>query len=244
MSEPPASQFVGTVLLVSSEQQACDVISDSLRPLAIRTEICKDAHTAFDFLEMRKFEAVIVDSQLGDQAESLHQHLQASHTQKTSVTFAITTEGNPSDKPKATFVLHRPLTVASVSQTMKAAYGMVIRERRRYFRCPVAVLAVVNDGAASVTCETVNLSEGGVAIRFRTSIPDNAQIIQFALPGCASAFSVGTRTCWRYPSGVMGLEFQSFPPNQKAELQEWLARKLEQALPIDIAEMVRSFRQL
>ena len=24
----------------------------------------------------------------------------------------------------------------------------------------------------------------------------------------------------------MGLEFQSFPPNQKAELQEWLARKL------------------
>jgi hypothetical protein len=241
MSQGTAPQFVGRALLLCSEQQARAVVSESLRPLAIRPEICEDAPSALRLLEKDKFEAVIVDLQLGEQARLFCERLRVSPANRTSVTFAITADGQPDARPISTFVLHRPLTVSSVCQTFKAAYGMVIRERRRYFRCPVAVPAVIhNPGAPKFLCETVNISEGGVAIRSRTELPTAVKVMQFALPGCAREFSVEARTRWQVQGGVMGLEFKSLSLEQKAELQDWLARKLEQTLPASVAEMLRS----
>jgi hypothetical protein len=241
MSEHHGSEFVGTALLVSNEQQACDVISHSLRSLAIRTEICVDALSAVDLLEKQKFEAIVVDFQLGEQAQGFCEYLQFSRTNRTAVTFAITPDSGLEVKSHSTFVLYRPLIESSVSQTMKAAYGIVIRERRRYFRCPIVVPASVRaDDTTKVRCEIVNVSEGGVAIRFRTNPLPAVKAIQFTLPGCTCDFSVGARICWQYPSGVMGLEFKGFSIRQKAELQEWLARKLEQTLPATVVEALRS----
>jgi hypothetical protein len=240
VSEHPASQFVGTALLFCREQRAISVISESLRPLAIRLETCDQALSALRILKRQKFEAVIVDLQLGEQAQLFRQQLQASPSNRTSVTFSITPEWNLDAKLDSTFVLHRPLTVESVSPTMKAAFGMVIRERRRYFRCPVVAPAVVYahlDDQKGVMCQTVNLSEGGVAINFRTERPKTAEGIQFSLPGCRREFFVKTRICWQYPSGVIGLEFKWFPITHKAELQDWLARKLEQTLPASVGEI-------
>jgi CheY-like chemotaxis protein len=241
MTQDPASQFVGTALLICKDPQARAVISESLRPLAIRPEISEDAFAALDLLERQKFEAVIVDFQLGEQAELFRQRLQFSRANRTAITFAIAPEGDSEAKPKSTFVLRRPLSESSVCQTLKAAYGMVIRERRRYFRCPVAVPAVIHGpGAPGLLCDTVNISEGGAAIRSRTEAPAAAEVVQFSLPGCAKEFSVETRLCWQHPSGLMGLEFKSLSVRQRAELQDWLARKLEQTLPASVAEMLRS----
>jgi CheY-like chemotaxis protein len=241
MTQDPASQFVGRALLVCKDPQARTVISESLRPLAIRPEICEDALCALGLLESQKFEAVFVDFQLGEQAELFRQQVQSSRSNRTAVTFAIAPEGDEDSKPKSTFVLYRPLKESSVGQTLKAAYGMVIRERRRYFRCPVAVPAVIQGPAApKLLCETVNISEGGIAIRSSTELPASADVIQFELPGSANQFSVETRTRWQHAGGFMGLEFKSLSIRQRAELQEWLARKLEQTLPANVAEMLRS----
>ncbi len=242
MSQGAASQFVGTALLVCAEQRARDLISEALQPLAIRPEICEDPLLALDFLDRQKFEAVIVDLQLGEPARLFCQHLEVSHANRRAVTFAITPEGEPDAKHNAIFALHRPITESSVGQTLKAAYGMVIRERRRYFRCPIVVPVFVRSpDAAKLLCDTVNISEGGIAIRSRTDdLPPAVDRVQFTLPGCTREFFVETRIRWQYQSALMGLEFESLELRQKAELQDWLARKLEQTFPRRIAEMLRS----
>ena len=64
--------------------------------------------------------------------------------------------------------------------------------------------------------------------------------IRFNLPGCTGQLFAETKVCWRGDGGQVGLEFLSLPLQQKSELQEWLARKLDETLPESVVAMFRS----
>ena len=237
----------GTALVVCKDAFTRQLIIESLQPLAIRPEICEEAFSAARLLDRQKFEAVIVDLLLGEEALLLMEQLRFSRTNRTAVTFAITTgDRAPSGaRPDSTFVLERPLSAASVNQTLRAAYGLVVRERRRYFRCPIAVPAFVRaQQPEEFLCQTVNISEGGVAISTRT-MPESTlpAAVRFTLPDRSGQLFAETKVCWRGHGGLLGLEFQSLDSTQKSELQEWLARKLDETLPEKVAAMFRSVGQ-
>jgi hypothetical protein len=57
---------------------------------------------------------------------------------RTSVMFAISdsdAETGDAFKEGSNFVLRRPFSEGSIDQTLRAAYGLILREHRRYFRC-------------------------------------------------------------------------------------------------------------
>ena len=93
-------------------------------------------------LNRQKFEAVIVDLAL-DQAGEILEQVRLSPFNRTAVTFAIITPQEPGsveiqqDQIRPNFVLEKPLTANSVGRTLKVAFGSIVRERRRSFRCPV-----------------------------------------------------------------------------------------------------------
>jgi PilZ domain len=243
MTDAAGSGAAGTALVLCRETQTQTLLTESLRPLAIRAEICDDPFTAISLLDRQKFEAVIVDMQLGEGARLVMGHLRFSRANRTAVTFAIMAEvpGRASHvKPDSTFVLQRPLTVTSVSQTLRAAYGLVVRERRRYFRCLVTVPVYIGaQGLQELLCEAVNISEGGIAISCPTALdPDQSLRVRLNLPDRASELSADARVCW---SGgeLVGLRFEFLPPPQRSELQEWLARKLDETLPPEVAAIFR-----
>jgi c-di-GMP-binding flagellar brake protein YcgR len=119
----------------------------------------------------------------------------------------------------------------------------MVRERRRYFRCPVTVPALIRikGNPEEVPCDTVNISEGGVSIHspvlVESSVP---QAMRLRLPGRSSQLATETSVRWRSPDGLVGLEFLNLPASQKSELQEWLAQKLEETLPESVAALFRS----
>lgn len=237
----------GTALVLCKDVPARQLIIESLRPLAIRPEICEEGITAASLLDRQKFEAVIVDLRLGEEALLVLEQVHFSRANRTAVTFAITGGEGPTlgARPDSTFVLQRPLSAASVSQTLRAAYGLVVRERRRYFRCPIAVPAFVRARQPEeFLCQTVNISEGGVAISTRT-MPDSAvpAAVRFSLPNRSAQLFTETKVRWRGLGGLVGLEFQSLAAPQKSELQEWLARKLDETLPENVAALFRSVGQ-
>jgi len=203
---------------------------------------------AVGLLDRQKFEAVIVDLLLGEGALAIAEHLRLSRVNRTAVTFAITTGNGAQDsgaRPYSTFELQRPLSAASVSQILRAAYGLIVRERRRYFRCPIAVPILVRaQEPEEFLCQTVNISEGGVAVSTRT-MPDSTvpAAVRFSLPERSSQLLAGTRVRWRGQGGLIGLEFQSMDSPQRSELQEWLARKLDETLPENVAVLFRSVGQ-
>ncbi|MGA9544005.1 MAG: PilZ domain-containing protein [Candidatus Sulfotelmatobacter sp.] len=248
MTEIADAEAAATALIVCKDARARQLIIESLRPLAIRSESCEEVSAAALLLDKQKFEAVIVDLHLGEGAMLVMEKLRFSRANRTAVTFAIAAEGGartPRIKLDSTFVLPRPLSADSITQILRAAYGLVVRERRRYFRCPLAVPAFVRaQQPEEFLCQTVNISEGGVAISTRTMPdPELSTAVRFSLPERSSQLFSETKVCWRGQEGLVGLEFQSLAAPQKSELQEWLARKLDETLPENVAALFRSVGQ-
>jgi DNA-binding response OmpR family regulator len=232
-------------LVLSRDAEARALVIESLKPLAIQPEICEETETAIRLLDSRKFEAVIVDMRLGDDAALVMQELHRSPANRRAVSFTITPDNKArglAGKAGSMFVLERPLSPAAVSQTLRAAYGLMVRERRRYFRCPVEIPAAIRtqQNMEEISCKTVNISEGGVAVRCHTLLGSHIpRGLRFRLPGQSVQLFAETTERWRLEGGFVGLEFGTLPPPQKSELQEWLAQRLEETLPESIAALFR-----
>jgi hypothetical protein len=226
---------IAFALLVSAGPVTIGQVSLALRELSISPDICQDAAGAVRLLNRRKFDAVVVDLQLGQQCGLILDTLNRSLSNRTAVTFAISSsdvDAIAAFHRRTVFVFGRPLSPQSIRNTLKPAYGLILRERRRYFRCPLSSpVTILRRNMTEVHCRCVNISEGGMALS--TPVPlnlgDEAQI-QFILPGCKAPFAIESKICW-LKTGRLGVRFVSLSREHKSELQEWLSRKLEVKLP-------------
>ena len=136
---------MGRVLLVCDDSIAIQHLSEGMQQLAIATEVCVDVSTALRSLNRKKFEAVIIDLGLTEADQVLGQ-VRLSPSNRTAVTFAITDAGKPA-KPEiqANFMIEKPLSAGSVGRILKAAFGLIVRERRRSFRCPTETFSNPRD---------------------------------------------------------------------------------------------------
>lgn len=239
------NRVIGRVLLVSSDQPAALQLTGLIQQLAMSVEACPEINGALRLLHERKFEAVIVDLALGELAPTLLEQVRLSTSNRTAVTFAISGGREQSDvayKAGSSFVLERPLVSDTIQHILKAAYGSIVRERRRYFRCPIAITAVMQPkGSIQVVGQTVNISEHGMALTLPVSLEAGSEgIVQFTLPEIQNPIVAESKVCWRNDKGQAGLFFLAISAHDRSELQAWLARKLEEQLPQSV---VGKFRQ-
>jgi hypothetical protein len=129
-------------------------------------------------------------------------------------------------------VLERPLSMDSIRKTLHAAHGLILRERRRYFRCPVSIpVSVQQDGASPVYGETCDISEGGMALRLLTPLtPGGEGKVQFTLPNSPTPIRAEAKICWCDEKGQAGLSFGSLSSRNSSEIQQWVAGEFEKKL--------------
>jgi hypothetical protein len=113
-----------------------------------------------------------------------------------------------------------------------------MRERRRYFRCPVVVPVVLNRKTApEVFGQAVNISERAMALSTLTPLaPGSEATAQFTLPDPLLWITAESRVCWNNEKGEVGLSFHFLPSDLASQLQSWLAQKLEKQLPQLVAD--------
>ncbi len=237
---PGSSAYVGKVLLVSNDAIAIKQLTDSMERFALFAEPRSEISTALERLNRAKFEAVIVDLGLGSQAEAVLQGVRQSPSNKHAVVFTVSdseVETTGAFRAGSTFVLRRPLSAASIDFSLKAAYGLIVRERHRYFRCPVEVpVAILRSAMQTVNGRTVNVSEGGMSISTAASLGSGAPVqLQFTLPGDEFQFELGSTVRWAKEEGV-GLQFTSSSLHRTSKLQEWLSRRLEETIPQSVRD--------
>jgi hypothetical protein len=230
---------IAFALLVSTDPATIRQFTLALRELSISPDVCQGETAAISLLTSRKFDTVIVDLQLREQAGVIMDEVRLSASNRTAVTFAIggsDVDATAAFRRRTGFVFGRPLSPQSIRNTLKPAYGLILRERRRYFRCPISSpVTIVRRNMPEVRCQSVNISEGGMAVS--TSVPLNAEEpvqVQFTLPNHREPFLAESKICW-LKAGQFGVRFVSLPLERKSELQEWLSRKLEETLPESIA---------
>jgi len=237
-TSPQPSAFLGQVLLVSNDAVALRQLTESVQRFALHAEQCPDADQALERLNRSKFEAIIVDFELESQAGAILECARRSPSNVHAVVFTVSdSEGKISEALKAgsTFVLRRPLSAASIDQSVRAAYGLIVREKRRYFRCPVEVpVAMTYRTMPAVEGRTINVSEGGIAINTMASLrPGDGVRLQFSLTDDDFRFALESTICWVKEERV-GLQFSA--SHQISKLQEWLARRLEETMPQSVKD--------
>ena len=236
MTDSSTARLIGSALIVSEDAVVARQIAEAMQQLALAVEVCDKVSDAMDRVNHSKLEVAVIDFSLGNHAALLIEQLRGSASNRTAVAFAITNSSVETAyalKAGSSFALERPLTSDSLRNTLQAAYGLIVRERRRYFRYPISVpAAAFKKGESEIFGKTVNVSERGVAFSGSTPLRPGVEVsMQFTLTNPQLAVTAECRVCWTNDRGQSGLSFLFLPPDLSSELQDWLARKLEEQLP-------------
>jgi CheY-like chemotaxis protein len=230
---------IGLALLVSADPATIKQFSHALQQLSLSPDVCQEVPAAIRLLNLKKFDAVIVDLQMGEQSGVILDEVRLSPSNRTAVTFAIggsDTGATAAFRKRSSFVFERPLSKESIRRTLKPAFGLILREQRRYFRCPLSIpVSIRTREMPEVRCRSVNISEGGMAVSTLVPLSPGEEVqVEFTLPDHKIPFLAESRICWG-KTGHLGVRFVSLSLERKSELQDWLARKLENALPEFVA---------
>jgi len=151
MISEPEQGVAGRALLLSKDPIIGQQLAVSMRRFAIAAKLCSDTKQAQRLLNTHKFDAAVVDLAGSDSAASLLQSVRASPSNQSAVTFAIVDAKtrHVSKDVKAQFVIERDSSNTLLSNMLKVALGLIIREHRRYFRCSVDIAASItlDDGS-------------------------------------------------------------------------------------------------
>lgn len=236
MTDTSTARIIGTALIVSEDAVATRQLAEAFQELALSVQVCIKVSDAIDRVNHCKLEVAVIDFSLGNQAALFLEQLRGSASNRTSVAFAITNSSVETAcalKAGSSFALQRPLTFDSLRHTLQAAYGLIVRERRRYFRYPVSVPAAASKrGESEILGKTVNVSERGVAFSGSTPLIRGAEVtMRFTLTNPQLSITAECKVCWTNDRGQSGLSFLFLPSDLSSELQDWLARRLEEQLP-------------
>jgi ActR/RegA family two-component response regulator len=80
---------IGLALLVSADPLTIGKFSIALEELSLSPDVCRGMQESIRLLNRRKFEAVIVDLQLGEECGLILDEVHVSPSNRTAVTFAI-----------------------------------------------------------------------------------------------------------------------------------------------------------
>lgn len=236
MFNTDATQSIGKMLLVSPTSLTMYQLAKSAHRFAMSVQVCTNARTALDLVNKQTFDAVTIDLSLGQPAITILREMRLSASRnRTAVAFAISGNNDESTaafRAGSSFVLERPLTLDSITSTLQAAHGLILRERRRYFRCPIAIpVSIQLEGMPPLCGETVNISESGLALRIPTPLTPGAEgKLQFILPRTQLTIRAEAKVCWNNEQCQAGLSFLSLSSRDRSELQEWVACRFEEQL--------------
>lgn len=234
--------IVGRALLVTNDSTIVEGVLEAMQTFAIAVEVCRDVPTAATLIHTRKFESVIVDLVLGGEAAQLIERIRFSSSNSNCVTFALLDSVQGAElKTQPNFVIPKPFDEKQVRSVLKAALGLIIRDYRRYFRCPLTVPVLIDvDSKVQIPCQMMNISEGGLAVTTTANFDPGVTVkAEFTLPNESAVFSIDAEICWCDNKGRAGLHFRLISPDQLVLLQDWLSQKIEQRIPEPVARLFR-----
>lgn len=226
-------------LLLTRDQEVLRTIRRVLETVAIDLETVTSTAAARQRISRDKFDAVLVDCDDVESGCEVIRELRKGKSNARAIVFAITnrvTNTKHAFTIGANFVLEKPISQERAARSLRAAHGLLLRERRRYHRHKVNGTAHVSYGSVrDVPMPLSNISEGGVALATqRTEDMRGMVTLRFDLPGCSRSLEAKGEFVWTNDTGRVGVRFTNISPATKTELDSWLSRQME-VLPLGLA---------
>ncbi len=215
--------------LVSNFTAACRELGIDAQSSAIDSDIPEE-------LSQDKYEAVLVDFDTVTKTPAIMASIRESCSNCNALVFAVATNTahrHQALRQGANFIFERPVDPNEIRRVLYAAYDLMARESRRYFRCTAeipALLGLTNAGQ-DLKCTTINISSSGMALKTPSALSagDAVQIALF-LPGAGQAVRASGTVVWDDKHGKTGINFQCGMPRDQSELDSWLNARFYELL--------------
>ena len=215
--------------LVSRFSEVCEELGLSADSSATPSEVPVE-------ISCSKYEAVLVDFDTVPKTPAIMDSVRESRGNKTALIFAVATataHRHQALRQGANFIFVRPLDSNEIRRVLYAAYDLMARESRRYFRFSVELPILLGDVDSEPTlgCTTFNISSNGMALR--SPIPlRGGQMVQMALfiPGAGQPVRATGSVIWDDQHGKTGINFQCAAPRDQNELDAWLNARFYELL--------------
>ena len=122
-------------LLLSRDNQVLKTISRVLDDANIDVQVCSSSEDALQILTRHKYDTFVVDCDDVPAAPLVLQQLRKGKSNKSCIAFALVngrTSVRQAFEMGANFVLDKPVSMERAMRSVKAAQGLIMRERRRY----------------------------------------------------------------------------------------------------------------
>ncbi len=165
-------------LVVCPDQDSVSLLALILSELGMAAEHTPSIARGLELLDSQRFDAIVLDYRADQSSEEFLTRLRRSSKNRGSMLIAIV-DGTFNARPVfglgANFVLYRPLSSERTRISLRAARGLMRRERRRAPRTPVSSTAnVAYPGAPELNAAMTDLSDGGTALQ--TTVADSARM--------------------------------------------------------------------
>jgi DNA-binding response OmpR family regulator len=215
-------------LVLCSDEKILRVLRRVLSELEIKIEHCTERDAAIRKLTRDRFEAVIVDGADQEAAALVLRSARSAPCNRRAVAVAIidgATAVRGAFELGAHFVLYKPMSSERAKASFRAARALMKRERRRNTRVAVEIPVTLrfNDGDSQQQAATVDLGEGGIAVKLpqRPSNSD-AMSVHFRLPGTEHNIACIGQVAWENASRQFGIRFIDLSPEDRTQLKTWL----------------------
>ena len=224
-------------LLLSRDDDVIRILRRVLNDLEIEVEVCTVPDKAAEELARRKWDAIIIDCDDCHGALDVLRSVRKMPSNKTSTAFAIingiTTVRNAFEMG-ANLALEKPITADRALHSFRAVHGMMLAERRRYYRHPVDIAVTLRyedkekQRQQEVLATAINLSEGGMAVKLKSTPPDTKAVatLRFVLPGTSNWIETNGTIAWADGEGQAGIRFENPPFAVKELLARWFVQKM------------------
>ena len=214
-------------LVVCPDQDSASLLSLILSELGMTVEHTPSISRGLELLESQSFDAIVLDYLADQSSEEFLARLRQSVKNRGCMLVAIVDDGfnaRPVFGLGANFVLYRPLSSERTRISLRAARGLMRRERRRSARMSLSSTVNVAYPGAPETCGVLaDLSDGGTLLHTANRIPPASKVyFEFALPGQRELVRLSGEVAWQDASGRTGIRFLGVPQSSRNLMQTWL----------------------
>jgi CheY-like chemotaxis protein len=220
-----------TSLVVCADLKAVQVLSQILRELNIEAEHCADVAPATERLTAQHFDAVVIDCQDQLPAIELIARVRKLPINRSTLIIGLV-DGREQVRDifgqGANFIVYKPVSVERATSSLRAARGLMAREKRGKLRVSLhAPASITYANAENVAATLLDLSEDGLAIQAERRLPPRCKVyFQFNLPGEKSSVRLSGDVVWQDSSGRVGIRFVDVPQTSRRTMNEWIKSSL------------------
>jgi CheY-like chemotaxis protein len=221
-------------LLVCSDESDAQVLGKVLVELEIKVEKCPDQARAAIRLAQDRFDLVILECKSRSDLLALLKEIRHSKINDASMAVVVLPGQDGLHEIFSlgvNFVLYRPVDHERSLSSLRAACGIVRRDKRSKVRTPVHAQATIDyENVERDKATLVDLAEGGMSVQFGKRVPPTSRIyFQFKLPGQTATVRLSGQLVWQDWKGRAGIQFADVPKSSRRLLDEFLSATLTNA---------------